>query len=128
MIVGVLFGNRRRAEASNEGKGRSPQPRTASEQGGAHPLIRALRSTDPAGGVFVGASQPLAQPIGGLPRGRSIKGHQRGGDAGNPDDARAPAIGRDSGDLDQVRVSADEFFEAMDSYAHGRGGCVCLGG
>ena len=26
---------------------------------------------------------------------------------------------RDRGDLDQVRVSADEFFEAMHGYAHG---------
>jgi hypothetical protein len=68
----------------------------------------------------VGASQPLAQPIGGLARGRAIKGHERGRDFGNPDDARAPAIGRDSSDLDQVRVSADGFFEAMDRYAHGR--------
>src|SRR5229473_2225920 len=92
------------------------------------PPIRPLHSTDPAGGVFVGASQPLAQPTGGLARGRSIKGHQRGRDLGNPDDSRAPAIGRDRGDLDHVRVAADEFFEAMDSYAHGRGGCVCLGG
>jgi hypothetical protein len=67
----------------------------------------------------VGASQPLAQPAGGVVRGRSVEGHQRSRDPGNPDDARAPAIVRDSGDLDQVRVSADDFFEAMDSYAHG---------
>jgi hypothetical protein len=75
----------------------------------------------------VGASQPLAQPAGGFVWGRSVERHQRGRDPGNPDDARAPTIGRDSGNLDQIRVSADEFFEAMDSDAHGRGGCVCSG-
>jgi hypothetical protein len=68
----------------------------------------------------VGASQPLAQPAGGVVGGPSVERHQRSRDPGNPDDARAPAIVRDTGDLDHVRVSADEFFEAMDGYAHGK--------
>ena len=67
----------------------------------------------------MGASQPLAQLAGCFAGRRSVEGHQRGRDLGNADDARAPAIARDSSDLDQVRVSAYQFFEAMPSDAHG---------
>ena len=91
----------------------------ASEEVAPTPPIRPLHSTDRTGGVFVGASQPLTQPARRFVGGRSVEGHQRGRDLGDPDDARAPAIVRDSSDLDQVRVSADQFFEAMHSYAHG---------
>jgi hypothetical protein len=64
-------------------------------------------------------NQPLAQPSGGFVWRRSVEGHQRGRAPAIPDEAGAPAAVRDRGDLDQVRVSADQFFEAMDGYAHG---------
>jgi ribosomal protein L32 len=73
----------------------------------------------------VRASQPLPQPSRGFVRRRSVERHQRGGDPRNPDDASAPAIARDGGDLDQVGVPANQFFEAVDGCAHGRGGCAC---
>ena len=68
---------------------------------------------------FVRASQPLAQPAGGFVWRRSIEGHQRHRAPGNADDAGAPSVVRDRGHFDQVRVSADQFFEAMDGDAHG---------
>jgi hypothetical protein len=67
----------------------------------------------------VRASQPVAQPSGGFVWRRPVEGHQRDWAPGDPDDAGAPAVARDRGDLDQVRVSADQFFEAMDGDAHG---------
>jgi hypothetical protein len=67
----------------------------------------------------------MAQQAGGLVGRRSIERHQRRRDPWNPDDARAPSIVGDSSDLDQIRVSADQFLEAMNSYAHGEGAaCV----
>jgi hypothetical protein len=66
----------------------------------------------------VRTSQPLAQPSGGFVWRRSVEGHERDRPR-NPDDAGAPAVVRDGGHLDQVRVSADQFFEAMDGYAQG---------
>jgi hypothetical protein len=71
------------------------------------------------GSGFVRASQPLAQPSGRFVWRRSVEGHQRDRAPGNPDDASAPAVGRDRGYLDQVRVSSDQFLEAMNGYAHG---------
>jgi hypothetical protein len=66
----------------------------------------------------VGTSQPLAQLPGRFVWRWSIEGHQRDRAPGNPDDTGAPTVGRDSGHLDQVGVPADQFFEAMDGYAH----------
>ncbi len=66
------------------------------------------------------ARQPLTQLFGGFVWRWSVEGHQGDGAAWNPHDASAPAVGRDSGHLDQVRVSADQFFEAMNGDAHGR--------
>jgi hypothetical protein len=64
------------------------------------------------------ASQPLAQSSCSFVWRWSIEGHQRHRAPWNPDDAGAPAVGRDSGHLDQVGVPADQFFEAMDGDAH----------
>jgi hypothetical protein len=113
-----------RTNERTDHKGREPQATTASERSGAHPPILPLNPIDPAGGL-VRASQPLPQPSRGFVRRRSVEGHQRGGDPRNPDDASAPAIARDGGDLDQVGVPANQFFEAVDGCAHGRSGCAC---
>jgi hypothetical protein len=68
---------------------------------------------------FVRTSQPLAQPSRGFVWRRSVERHERDRAPRNPNDARAPAVVGDGGHLDQVRVSADQFFEAMDGYAQG---------
>ena len=50
-----------------------------------------------------------------LPPASTVKRHQRGRHAGNPDDVGAPSILGHGGHLDQIGPSCDGFFEAMDS-------------
>ena len=47
-----------------------------------------------------------------------VKRHERGGNAGDAHDVRAPAIAGDGRHLDQVRAAPDRFFKAMYDSGH----------
>lgn len=63
------------------------------------------------------AREPVAQLRGRLVGRFTVKGHQRDGDPRNPDDLGAPPVIRDKGDLNKVRTTGDQGFEAL--YYHG---------
>src|SRR5438067_6545704 len=66
----------------------------------------------------VGAHQPLAQPVRGVDRRRTVERHQRRRYAGEADDVGAPPILRNIYDFDQIGASCDALFEAMDGGGH----------
>jgi hypothetical protein len=66
----------------------------------------------------MGAGEPLAQLSGGLVGRVAIERHQRGRDAGCLDDAGAPSIEVDEGDLNQIGAPRNGFFEAMWACTH----------
>ena len=63
-------------------------------------------------------AEPGGQQPGRFRRRRSIKRHERGRDAGDAHDVRAPAILGNPGDFDQIGASPDGFFETMDGVGH----------
>ena len=64
------------------------------------------------------AGQPLAQPVGRFVWCGPVERHQRGGHARDPNDAGAPPILRDSGDLEQVWLPENRFLKTMHSICH----------
>ena len=57
--------------------------------------------------------EPAAELTGRFPRGVAVKGHRRGGAAGDARDLRAPFTNTDGRDLDSVLPAVDSFFETM---------------
>lgn len=68
--------------------------------------------------MCVSTGEPLAQTVGRLVRGRTVEGHQRGRQPGDPDDAGAPPIFGDGRDLEDVGLSGDGFVKAMYGCVH----------
>ena len=66
----------------------------------------------------MGPGEPLAQPVGRFGRSGPVEWHERGRDAGNPDDAGAPTILSDGRHLEQVGLSSDGFLKAMHGCVH----------
>ena len=64
------------------------------------------------------AGQPLAQPVGRFVWCGSVERHQRGGHAGNPNDAGAPPVLRDGRDLEQVWLPENGFLKTMHGSVH----------
>src|SRR5262249_47470086 len=81
------------------------------------------------GGASVSPRQPLAQQLNGLVGSLPVKGHQCGWNARRLDDAGAPAVRFDRGDLKQVRTAGNAFFKTANSNIHGiaLGDSLCWG-
>ena len=79
-------------------------------------LLPRVQSDDPAE-----ESDPRAELVRRLVRCPAVERHERGRNTGDSDDIGAPSIGRDRLDLDEVRASPDDFFEAMNGGGHDRG-------
>ena len=77
-----------------------------------------LRLRNGAFDLRVGPRQPLAQLVCGFGRGPAVERHQRRRHAREPHDVRAPAVGRDGFDFDQVSPSPDDFFVSMNGGGH----------
>jgi hypothetical protein len=64
----------------------------------------------------MGASQPVGQLRGGLVGGLAVKGHHRGGNAGNSCDLGAPPVLGDKNRLDQIVTAGNGFFDALQNH------------
>ena len=103
------------ASAANSGNQRKAWLREGAAEARMPPILHracALRY------ALIGAREPLGQVARGLFGSAAVKRHQRRRHARSSDDARAPPVLRDGGDLNQVRTSANGFFEAMNGCGH----------